>query len=213
MISKILLFYFLKYIFKNPKQIVIYGYEQERYKEGVKFLKEVDSTYTNQSITDSEFNILCSLVKDIKKPKIFEIGTHEGETAIRFSGTLPDATIYTLDIEKKHNKKVDNVEWLYGDSRYFDFTPYYGKIDLMCIDGDHSYDTVLSDSINALKCVKPNRFIAWHDCDERHPFTANAIKDFLELNHIDKKILYKEEYGGLAYCQVKKGNERNYKLV
>jgi predicted O-methyltransferase YrrM len=195
-----MVFYFLKYLVKHPKQVVIDGYVKEKkYSGGIEFLKEVDSNYADASISDLEFNKLCSLVKDIKTPIIFEIGTHKGKTAIRFSEAIPDATIYTLDIEKKHNKKADNIEWLYGDSRYFDFTPYYGQIDLMFIDGDHNYDAVLSDSMNALKCIKPTGFIAWHDVDIQHPFTANAIKDFLELYQIDKKYFHKEGYGSLAY--------------
>jgi len=53
---------------------------------------------------------------------------------------------------------------LYGDSATFDFTPYYGKMDMIFIDGAHSYEYVLNDSDIAFKLLKNGKgIIIWHD--------------------------------------------------
>jgi predicted O-methyltransferase YrrM len=60
------------------------------------------------------------------------------------------------------NRKI--VE-LFGDSEQFDFSPYYGKIDMVFIDGNHSYPYVKSDTENAFKMLSEQGIIVWHDFD------------------------------------------------
>jgi predicted O-methyltransferase YrrM len=60
------------------------------------------------------------------------------------------------------NKKI--IE-LFGDSREFDFSPYYKKIDFIFIDGNHSRKFVKSDTENALKMLSAHGVIIWHDYD------------------------------------------------
>jgi len=52
---------------------------------------------------------------------------------------------------------------LLGDSATFDYSPFYGQIDLIFIDGAHDYENKKSDSENALKMVAPKGVILWHD--------------------------------------------------
>jgi len=65
---------------------------------------------------------------------------------------------------KKHPLEHKITE-LFGDSSTFDFTPYHGKIDLIFIDGNHSYDFVKRDTENAFKMLSPHGMIVWHDFD------------------------------------------------
>jgi predicted O-methyltransferase YrrM len=55
------------------------------------------------------------------------------------------------------------IRTLFGDSATFDFAPYHGAIDLMFIDGAHSYEYVRSDTVQAMRCVRPGGLICWHD--------------------------------------------------
>lgn len=54
---------------------------------------------------------------------------------------------------------------LFGDSKTFDFSPYHGTIDLVFIDGNHSYRYVQFDTENAFRMLSPNGVIVWHDFD------------------------------------------------
>jgi len=55
------------------------------------------------------------------------------------------------------------IEQLFGDSATFDYSPYRGCMDLVFVDGAHSYEYVLSDARNALTLLTPRGFILMHD--------------------------------------------------
>lgn len=52
---------------------------------------------------------------------------------------------------------------LFGDSASFDFSSYHGSCDLVFVDGSHSYEYVISDSMVAQALVRPGGIIVWHD--------------------------------------------------
>jgi predicted O-methyltransferase YrrM len=81
------------------------------------------------------------------KPWLDKEGAHTG----RRLGTLPNPA----DNER--------IEPLSGDSATFDYSPYRGKIDLVFVDGAHSYEYVISDVGNALTMLAPRGFILMHD--------------------------------------------------
>jgi predicted O-methyltransferase YrrM len=44
-----------------------------------------------------------------------------------------------------------------------DVGPYIGKLDLVFIDADHTYDAVINDSHKALQMLSPKGIVVWHD--------------------------------------------------
>ena len=65
---------------------------------------------------------------------------------------------------KKHPLEGKITE-LYGDSAAFDFSGYYGKMDVVFIDGNHSFKYVKRDTENAFKMLSDQGVIVWHDFD------------------------------------------------
>ncbi len=59
----------------------------------------------------------------------------------------------------------EKIKELFGDSLNFDFSPYYGKMDLVFIDGNHSHNYVQRDTQNAFKMLNETGIIVWHDYD------------------------------------------------
>jgi predicted O-methyltransferase YrrM len=58
----------------------------------------------------------------------------------------------------------NKITQLLGDSGRVDFSPYYGSMDFIFIDGSHDYDYVLNDSEIALKLLRDGKgIILWHD--------------------------------------------------
>jgi predicted O-methyltransferase YrrM len=56
------------------------------------------------------------------------------------------------------------ITQLYGDSATFDFSPWYGKVDFVFVDGAHNYDYVMNDTSVAKKLLRPEGgVIVWHD--------------------------------------------------
>jgi len=85
--------------------------------------------------------------------------SYDDLNVIELSKSNVDRRVY------RNTPAEQKIKDLFGDSREFDFAPYYGKIDLVYIDGNHSYDYVKSDTEQALKMVRENGVIVWHDYD------------------------------------------------
>lgn len=171
---------------------------------------------------------LC-LIAQARKPKvIFEIGTNKGHTAFHFALNSPDdAVIYTLDLPKggasplykttalddtyvreymehgeycfANTEVASKITCLFGDSARFDFSPYYGSVDLFFIDGAHSYEYVRSDTLNALKCTRPGSVVVWHDFGR---VGINGVSSFIRELSRDHEV-YSVPGSSLAYMVVR----------
>jgi hypothetical protein len=61
-------------------------------------------------------------------------------------------------------KGLPNVTHIGHNSQTFDFSPYEGRIDLVFVDGDHSYEGVRSDTRSAYRLLRNDEsVIVWHD--------------------------------------------------
>lgn len=170
------------------------------------------------TIRPMEAQVMASLVSFLKPTTFFEIGTYTGFSTLHLkNNAVNDAVIYTLDLphdksgivlrndineahrdikninlnERRHfhieNERKSIVE-LFGDSKVFDFAPYYGTIDFVFIDANHSYAYVKTDTENALKMLSPRGAILWHDYDFIHPGIFRLINEIAQ----EKKIFYIE---------------------
>jgi predicted O-methyltransferase YrrM len=138
-----------------------------------------------------ELVLLAKLVREESPAAVFEIGTFNGRTAVALAANAPaDAMVYTLDLPadkptelravRKERAFVDKpvsgelvqgsafaskIRQLFGDSATFDFSPY--QVDLVFIDGSHSYEYVMNDSMRALSMLRGGRgTLIWHDYGE-----------------------------------------------
>ena len=78
------------------------------------------------------------------------------------------------------------VAQLFGDSLTYDYTPFLGQVDLIFIDGGHSYRHVTSDTDNALRMVSDRGIIVWHDFNTQH----RDIHRFLRRMGTRKKLYH-----------------------
>jgi predicted O-methyltransferase YrrM len=167
---------------------------------------EADQRDGNVSL--AELAVLNALCRTHRPETIFEIGTFDGRTTLNLAANC-DAQVLTLDLPAGHatkfavvgadNRYVDKpasgarftsapnchlpearrITQLYGDSASFDFTPWHGKMDLVFVDGAHSYDFVINDTRVALRLLKPaGGVIVWHDYGV-WPDVAKALDDLL----------------------------------
>jgi predicted O-methyltransferase YrrM len=175
--------------------------------------KNIIIQHTQDTIHILETRFLLSLVKGANAKAVFEIGTFRGATTSNIAYNVPKGKVYTLDLppglgfipgELFQNDKntSDTIVQLHGDSMRFDFSPYYEKIDVMFIDGNHRYDYVLSDSENALKCVKKNGYIVWDDFSLTYPGTMIAVSDFCKKYGFQLFHIYGSKF---AVCKNTKG--------
>jgi hypothetical protein len=59
---------------------------------------------------------------------------------------------------------ASRIEQLYGDSGTFDFGAYYDRIDFVFVDGSHTYEYVINDSLHAMRMLRAGKgLVVWHD--------------------------------------------------
>lgn len=163
----------------------------------------------NGNVNLSELAVLNALCRTYRPKEIFEIGTFDGRTTLNLA-LNSEANVTTLDLpaaelessnvvgvdrlyvdkpasgarftSPPHNALacVNRITQLLGDSAKFDFSSWHGKIDLIFVDGAHSYDFVVNDSAVALKLLNPaGGVIVWHDYGV-WPDVAVALRDLKE---------------------------------
>ncbi len=144
------------------------------------------------NVTERELIAICRLIRLAQPAKLFEIGTFDGRTTLNMAvNAAPGATVHTLDLPQSelpsaasriHAHEIvyadkaqsgeryrgteaeSSIVQLYGDSGNFDFAEYYGTMDFVFIDGSHTFDYVVNDSLHALRMLKEaGGTIVWHD--------------------------------------------------
>jgi len=96
---------------------------------------------------------------DIKAKNKISQYSYDDLLVVQLSMKHIDKRIYQKYPEK------EKIKELFADSMDFDFTPYEEKMDVIFIDGNHSYDYVKSDTEHAMKMLSQNGVIVWHDYD------------------------------------------------
>lgn len=147
-----------------------------------------DMTYRVSNMDPFELYCLAAITR-IRRPRtIFEFGTYDGATTLWLARNVPEAQIFTLDLPPelrgywerstlvsgsegedglgarfKGTPYESRITQLLGDSRSYDFSDYFGRMDLVVVDADHSYECAKADSENALRILSPRGAVVWDD--------------------------------------------------
>ncbi len=131
-----------------------------------------------------------------KNPVIVNVGSGAGTSGLALRESRSDATIYTVDISEggpngglqnevnafKHTQYQLPIQIL-GDSKKVGHEWNKGEIDMLFIDGDHSYDGCKGDIEAWVPHVKKNGIIMLHDYTrDVWPDVKNAVDDNLKEN-------------------------------
>ena len=138
---------------------------------------------------DGSRQIIAALCSLLQCKTFFEIGTLHGKTTWTVARTNPDISLFTLDLPSKEVAAQTELEFtdehllsgwdsgrdfigtpeaarihqLFGDTATFDFSPYHGAMDMVYIDGSHSYSYVKNDTEAAMRLMSPMGTIIWDD--------------------------------------------------
>jgi len=106
-----------------------------------------------------------------------ELSQIDKKLTTHFDGRLGTKTgCYFHDTYEEQVK----IRQLWGDSATFDFSPYYGLVDLVFIDAAHDYENKRSDTENALKMLRSGGIIIWDNY--RDPLNPYCTKFLGELD-------------------------------
>lgn len=155
-------------------------------------------------VDDPNRAILSVLCQAAGAKTFFEIGTNRGRTALSVARTNPEIEVTTLDLPSPEaggeteleltdaDKRLftdwrrgeafagepeeERITQVLGDSASFDFSPYEGTMDVVFIDGSHSYPYVTNDTRVAERMLTENGMIVWDD----YPGFPGVIQCVLE---------------------------------
>lgn len=167
--------------------------------------------YRGGNVSFGELITISALIRLLNPKTIFEFGTFDGTTTLQMAlNSEEDTRIYTLniplDIQKSHlqsdsgdvlfkekfviGKKFLNnnfskkINQILADSALYDYSTHFDSVDMLFIDGSHSYAYVEHDTEQALKMIKNGGVILWHDY-----LVWNGVTDYLnELCHKFKLV-------------------------
>lgn len=155
-------------------------------------------------IDDPNRAILSALCKAVGAKTFFEIGTNRGRTTLSVARTNPEIEIVTLDLPSPEagdetqldlteadkrlftdwrrgeafsdQPEAERITQVLGDSATFDYSPYEEKMDVVFIDGSHSYPYVTNDTRAAERMLSEDGVIVWDD----YPGFPGVIQCVLE---------------------------------
>lgn len=152
-----------------------------------------------------ELEVLCALVASVKPSKVVEFGCNMGRTAKVLLREVPHIKSYIgvdvppgykfqctvqrneIPINPGYLAKDDTrFELILRDRGTYDLSRFdIGTCDVVFIDGDHSYDAVIHDSLLAKAIVNPGGMIIWHDY---HGMPTVGVRQALEEFHNESGI-------------------------
>lgn len=155
-------------------------------------------------LTHTELMALASITRLLKPKVIFEFGTYNGGSCYNFFINMPaTSTIFSLDFVDREvasplikDMFLDSrVTKIISDSRHFDYRPYHNMVDLIFIDGDHRFEVVKEDSLNAFNMCSANGIIIWHDYipDEK------GVYKYLNELYLEKKLFHLKDTSLVLY--------------
>jgi predicted O-methyltransferase YrrM len=160
------------------------------------------------------------LVARRAKRGIIETGRFNGGSCFLLACAAPDVPIYSIDIAprnddllrtlfKQHNVG-QNVDLIVGDSQRTKY-PQIGEVDLLFVDGDHSYDGCMNDMVNWYDHLVPNGHLLVHDCyvgrtgaGDGGSNVQNAVTDFMD-RHCELQVI-QSPFIGAYYWQYPAGS-------
>ena len=139
---------------------------------------EVYSFLPNTSMI-TDLLLLRGLAKRFDKCAYLEIGCHRGESLVAVAGVTNDTSGITLSTSEMKEmgfpqevievqgfflKNRKDIKLYQHNSQTFDFKSLNKKFDLVFVDGDHKYESIVEDTQNVFSVLRDeNSIVVWHD--------------------------------------------------
>ena len=136
----------------------------------------------------AEGALLYKYCKKVSSGVLVEIGRKYGGSTVLMSSSLVQGHLYSIDIVEhqcvyEYTKSYkDKITFITGDSKMVEWDI---PIDLIFIDGDHSYEGVKNDIKKFTPHIKKNGYVIFHDVVGKKSILQPLIDKLLKKGWVD----------------------------
>lgn len=109
-----------------------------------------------------------------------EVGVHLGRS-LWTARQVAKRSVEVWGVDLVEDPQIPGCAFIQGDSTTVQFDR---PIDVIFIDGDHSYEGCKADIKNWYPQMKKGGVMLFHDCDETSPGVVQAVKEFVKQHKL-----------------------------
>lgn len=160
-------------------------------------VEELEKNAPAGAFSRYDIEVLKDAVENIPDDGVYlEVGTDQGRSLWVARQLVPPA-VKVWGVDLRINPKINNTNFIQGDSVEVSKIWESGKleagklIDVLFIDGDHSYEGCKRDIEAWVPFVKEGGTILFHDCDETSPGVIWAVAEFANTHKVERYEMLK----------------------
>lgn len=159
-------------------------------KENMANLDELDEAAPPGAFSTLDAEVLVPEVEKIPSEGCYmEIGVDKGKS-LYIARAVAKPSVKVCGVDLRPDPKIEGTIFTQGDSRVNNMAP--GKrIDVLFIDGDHSYEGCKADIEAWYPYMKEGGVMLFHDCDESSPGVVQAVAEFVNTHTVASWQLFK----------------------
>jgi hypothetical protein len=147
-------------------------------------LEEIEAKARLGAFSTLDMEVLVPDVLNIPDGGIYlEVGVDKGKS-LSVARMVCKQYVKVIGVDIREDPKVEGTTFYQGDSVEVAKNYKDGKIDVLFIDGDHSYPGCHRDIEAWIPHLKENGVILFHDCDESSPGVMWAVAEAVCNNKI-----------------------------
>jgi hypothetical protein len=141
-------------------------------------LSKLDIEAPAGDFSTSDSAVAVPFIESIPKNGVYlEIGVNKGKS-LYIARQVADKSVKVYGVDVRKDPKVEGTIFWQQDSKLG--PPEKIEIDVLFIDGDHTYEGCKADIDAWTPYVKPGGTVIFHDADEGGPGILRAITEYID---------------------------------
>lgn len=145
-------------------------------------LEALDLKANPGAFSTFDMEILVPEVEKLKDGQVYlEVGVDKGKS-LSVARMVAKEGVIVCGVDLRDDPKVPGTNFIQRDSTK---AKYYKKVNVIFIDGDHTYEGCKADIDNWYPQMVKKGVMLFHDCDATSPGVERAVKEFAEEHKLD----------------------------
>lgn len=138
---------------------------------------EIEQTAREGAFSQYDIAVMLPYLRTLEPGQTYlEVGVDKGRS-LQIAREEADPGVIVMGVDIRPDPKVEGAIFYQADSREFQAPQ---RINLLFIDGDHSYKGVKADIENWYPQMAEGGVMLFHDCDDTSPGVVKAFDEFVE---------------------------------